>query len=327
MVYQYLSEIVMLTFMNTLFASISSIYAIALLTAILIDQFLGEPPAKIHPVVWIGKYLKMTGKYLKQCFLPFFAFTAGTLVWLVGILLTSSITWVIQSYLLQLSWWAAGIALGLVLKPLFAWRMLYSEVMAVEQALQISLEEGRNRLSGLVSRDTSSLSEQEVRESAIETLAENFNDSVIAPLFWFCLGGLPGAAIYRFANTADAMWGYRGEWEWAGKWAAWADDLLSWLPARLTALLLFPRPLYRLLDLSRVTPSPNGGWTMGAMALKLNVKLSKPGVYTLNETGQNASSQTMTTAVKITKQTMFHGILLALTALLTSGIIQVSVTQ
>ncbi len=82
-----------------------------------------------------------------------------------------------------------------------------------------------------------------MRESAIESLAENLNDSVVAPIFWFVLFGLPGAALYRFANTADAMWGYRGlrhgvNWEWAGKWAARADDVLSWLPARLTALLL-----------------------------------------------------------------------------------------
>jgi adenosylcobinamide-phosphate synthase len=83
----------------------------------------------------------------------------------------------------------------------------------------------------------------QVRESAIESLAENLNDSVVAPLFWFALLGLPGAALYRFANTADAMWGYPGMrggryWQWAGKWAARADDVLSWLPARITALLL-----------------------------------------------------------------------------------------
>jgi adenosylcobinamide-phosphate synthase len=80
----------------------------------------------------------------------------------------------------------------------------------------------------------------QVRESAIESLAENLNDSVVAPLFWFALLGLPGAALYRFANTADAMWGYPGMrggryWQWAGKWAARADDVLSWVPARITA--------------------------------------------------------------------------------------------
>ena len=92
----------------------------------------------------------------------------------------------------------------------------------------------------LVSRDTSSLTTSEARESAIGWSAENLNDSVVASIFWFVLFGLPGAAVYRFANTADAMWGYRGvrhgvNWECAGKWAARADDVLSWLPARLTA--------------------------------------------------------------------------------------------
>ena len=104
---------------------------------------------------------------------------------------------------------------------------------------------------------------------------------MFAPLFWYALFGLPGAAVYRFANTLDAMWGYRGAWEWAGKWSARADDVLSWLPARLTAALLMPTP--RLFAQARLTPSPNGGWPMGAMALRLGVRLRKPGVYALND--------------------------------------------
>ena len=108
----------------------------------------------------------------------------------------------------------------------------------------------------------------------------------MAPLFWFVVAGLPGAVVYRFANTADAMWGYRGRWEWAGKWAAHADDVLSWLPARMTALLLAPGWVlgaYRRLRAEATrTPSPNGGWPMAAMALQLGVRLRKPGVYALN---------------------------------------------
>ena len=130
-----------------------------------------------------------------------------------------------------------------------------------------------------------------MRESAIETLAENLSDSVVAPLLWFALLGLPGAALYRFANTADAMWGYPGahggrHWQWAGKWAARADDVLNWLPARLTAGLLMlgaRRTLWQTLPVqAALTPSPNGGWPMGAMALRLGVSLGKPGVYRLN---------------------------------------------
>ncbi|HAJ12711.1 MAG TPA: cobalamin biosynthesis protein CobD, partial [Comamonadaceae bacterium] len=185
----------------------------------------------------------------------------------------------------------AVLGLGLVLKPMLAWRMLREEVVAVERALEASMDDGRERLSRLVSRDVTTLAPSQVREAAIETLAENLNDSVVAPLFWFALLGLPGAALYRFANTADAMWGYPGMregryWQWAGKWAARADDVLSWVPARLTAGLLAvaggladPR---RLLREAAKTPSPNGGWPMSAMALVLGTRLGKPGVYILN---------------------------------------------
>jgi adenosylcobinamide-phosphate synthase len=105
------------------------------------------------------------------------------------------------------------------------------------------------------------------------------------------VAGLPGAAIYRFANTADAMWGYRGfrsgaDWTWAGKWAARADDVLSWIPARLTALLLGVvaggLSLAVLVREARRTPSPNSGWPMAAMALALGTRLGKPGTYVLN---------------------------------------------
>jgi adenosylcobinamide-phosphate synthase len=153
----------------------------------------------------------------------------------------------------------------------------------------------------------SALGEPEVRESAVESLAENLNDSLVAPLFWFALAGLPGAALYRFANTADAMWGYRGErggrvWEWAGKFAARADDVMSWLPARITALLLALAGWQWLRGLpaqARRTPSPNSGWPMAAMALLLGVRLGKPGVYVLNETGRVATSQDTLRALRL----------------------------
>ena len=196
-----------------------------------------------------------------------------------------------QALALQLPDMLAALVLGLLLKPMLAWRMLRDEVLKVEAALAQSLDAGRAQLAQLVSREVSQLSETQVRESAIESLAENLNDSVVAPLFWFALLGLPGAAAYRFANTADAMWGYRGlhggrYWGWAGKWAARADDVLSWVPARITALLLAvvagginPAKLWR--EAAR-TPSPNSGWPMAAMALALGIGLHKPGVYALN---------------------------------------------
>lgn len=260
--------------------------ALAILIALLIDRFYGEPPLHLHPVVAMGAWLRCCTAWVKAPTAAAGQWRRGALAWLTGALLFSALAWLATWLLAMLPWWLHTLLLGILLKPLLAWRMLHDEVAAVEQALTQSVEAGRERLSRLVSRDTSQLSTSEVRESAIETLAENLNDSVIAPLFWFCLAGLPGAALYRFANTADAMWGYRGEWEWAGKWAAQADDVLSWLPARLTALLLLPPKLRQLRRTAAITPSPNGGWPMGAMALCLDTRLGKPGVYTLHADGR-----------------------------------------
>ncbi|CAN5828242.1 adenosylcobinamide-phosphate synthase CbiB [soil metagenome] len=259
--------------------------------ALAIDQWLGEPPVRWHPVVWMGNYLGWIGGRIPTP--PPQAVAAGALAWSVGAGVVCVVAITLQNVLLALPAWATIVSMALLLKPLLAWRMLRREVLAVEAALDVSIDAGRAQLARLVSRDVAALTEDEVRESAIESLAENLNDSVVAPVFWFVLLGLPGAAVYRFANTADAMWGYRGErggrdWTWAGKWAARADDVLSWLPARITALLLIlPGRLslaaWRALRAEAArTPSPNSGWPMAAMALTLGVRLGKPGVYLLN---------------------------------------------
>jgi adenosylcobinamide-phosphate synthase len=282
--------------------------ALVLLLALWIDRRFGEPPLALHPVVWIGHYLKACGRVTVRC-PPALAFGLGALAWALGGAVVAALAWCLQALTFwQLARFIArpelpsgllAIALlalmALAAKSMLSWRMLKGEAGAVEAALQQSLAAGRARLSWLVSRDTAQLTQSEVRESAIESLAENLNDSVVAPIFWFVLLGLPGAALYRFANTADAMWGYRGtyrgqHWEWAGKWAAWADDVLSWLPARLTALLLAlvagGVPFSTLCVEARQTPSPNSGWPMAAMALALGISLGKPGVYTLNASGR-----------------------------------------
>jgi len=274
---------------------------LAVLVALGLDRAFGEPPARCHPVVGMGQYLSFMGPRIAPLRdapvqRPAMSFALGAMAWCLGavlcVALAAALAWGVAGW----PWWAQALALGALLKPMLSWRMLRDEVRAVERALGESLPAGRERLARLVSRDVSALSEAEVRESAIETLAENLNDSVVAPLFWFAVAGLPGAALYRFANTADAMWGYRGErngrdWTWTGKWAARTDDVLSWVPARITAALLAVPGAWRRLGQLRhqagVTPSPNGGWPMAAMALALDVRLAKPGVYTLHPAGRS----------------------------------------
>jgi adenosylcobinamide-phosphate synthase len=301
--------------------------ALILLLALWIDQHFGEPCPRLHPVVWMGRYLQACGNVAVRC-QSAAAFVLGAFAWGLGALMTGALAWVLQGLLFaQLARVISTPSFGLVvvavllaaltawlLKCMLSWRMLRSEVDAVEAALQQSLQAGRERLSWLVSRDTANLSESQVRESAIESLAENLNDSVVAPIFWFVLLGLPGAAVYRFANTADAMWGYRGvykgqNWEWAGKWAARADDVLSWLPARLTAVLIWlVAGGFQFAALRREasqTPSPNSGWPMAAMALALGVCLRKPDVYALNAAGRAPEAADTPLAKAIASKVIF----------------------
>ena len=314
--------------------------AAALGVALMIDRLWGELPNRWHPVVWMGRYLSGVAKYIAPSadaqpsrpsaagwfHLPHQnAFWRGAAAWLVGAVAMVLLGIVLQSAVPALPGLVGALVLGCLLKPLLAWRMLYQEVQAVEAALAESLAHGRARLRWLVSRDVDQLTETQVRESIIESLAENLNDSVVAPIFWFAVLGLPGAALYRFANTADAMWGYRGvrdgyQWEWAGKWAARADDCLSWIPARITAagLVLVSGGLSwaSLWREANRTPSPNSGWPMAAMALLLKVRLRKPGVYGLNDTGRAPKASDTSLAIRFAKKVVIVDVLVAQLAIL-----------
>lgn len=311
--------------------------ALAVLVALLLDRLWGEPPVWLHPVVLMGKLLGTLGKWIApraERTRDYGSFVLGMTAWCALAALFFVVYALCQWLLPPQAWWGQGLVLGVLLKPLLAWRMLQDEVLAVEAALQQSLPAGRERLSWLVSRDTTQLDAGTVRESVIETLAENLSDSVIAPLFWFLLAGLPGAALYRLANTADAMWGYPGwrgqgaqrrHWQWAGKWAARADDVLNWLPARLTALLLagVARGVAwsALRRDAAITPSPNGGWPMGCMALALGVRLGKPGVYVLNPQGQVPQAAQVQQAVGLAARVVGACAVAALVVLLGLGVI------
>ncbi|MDO8284800.1 MAG: adenosylcobinamide-phosphate synthase CbiB [Rhodoferax sp.] len=322
----------------------------AVLVALAVDRWLGEPPVRWHPVVWMGHYLGWGGRWVQartrhsaSVAPDYKAFWLGALVWIGGAAIVLIVSCTLQQVLLAAAVplelgqgaWAqigagvlAALLLGLLLKPLLSWALLCSEVLAVERALRPahggSLASGRERLRWLVSRDVAALTETQVRESVIETLAENFSDSVVAPLFWFVLLGLPGAALFRFANTADAMWGYRGvyqgqNWEWAGKWAARADDVLCWLPARITGLLLLALAPQRWRQLRREaarTPSPNSGWPMAAMALALGLALHKPGVYALNASGCQPQPTDTAAAIRRAQNSLLALVLIAYPAII-----------
>lgn len=172
------------------------ILALALIIAFAIDYLWGEPHFRIHPVVWMGNYLKKLGALIapqfpeisKQSKIKHFIY--GCIAWGFGAVMVGLTALILKYFILQLAWYWEALILGVLLKPLFAARMLFQEVQAVEKALTESLQAGQERLSWLCSRDVTQLDASQVRETAIETLAENLNDSVIALffgfLFWVC---------------------------------------------------------------------------------------------------------------------------------------------
>jgi adenosylcobinamide-phosphate synthase len=249
-----------------------------------IDRFGGEYPNALHPVVWIGTVVKLAERGAPS------SGAGRQLVWgvLVAVLIPCTAA--------ALGWGAVhlpyvGFFVGVyLLKSTFAIRALGDAGQRVGDALsRDDIDSAREGLRSLCSRDPSTLGPSELAAGAIESLAENTSDSVVAPLLFFAVAGVPGALFYRAVNTLDAMIGYHGKYEWLGKPAARLDDLLNLVPARLTALLLVlvasgadRRQGIRVGWRDHgLTESPNAGWPMATMAGLLAIRLEKVGHYVL----------------------------------------------
>lgn len=294
----------------------------AMLLALALDLAWGEPPARLHPVVGMGRYLAWMRRQRPQG--PAKAFVMGATLFALGAVLVTACAYVVAQLLAGLPWLLELVLLALMLKTMLSVRALVEAGGAVKAALEAGdLPEAR-RLVGyhLVSRDTAALSEVEVAGAAVESLAENLCDSIVAPLCYFALFGLPGAVLYRYLNTADAMLGYRTpELEHFGKAAARADDLANAIPARLSALLLLAalwllradaRTAYRVMRRDgRLTPSPNAGLSMAAVAGGLGTRLDKRGVYVLNASGRPARAADIAAAQRLVLVATGLGLLVA----------------
>jgi len=273
----------------------------AVLVALGLDV-LGEASATWHPVVWYGKLIRRLEQAAPQGRLPQLLYgmvmlmLAAPAAFLPATIVHVLAKWV-RAEAIQRGSADSGIILyalieGVGLTPFFALRMLAE----AGHSVRLSLEQGdlpaaRHALQSLVSRERSELTSELAGAAAIVSLAENLSDSIVAPLFYYTLFGLPGAAMYRLFNTFDSMVGYHGQYEYLGKAAARLDDALNLLPARLTALLIIAlAPLFggnRLTawqiwqrDAQR-TASPNAGHPMAAAAGALSLQLEKIGHYRL----------------------------------------------
>ncbi len=280
-----------------------------LFLAVTIDLTLGEPPRSIHPVVWIGKvasFLERGGA--GQSRLTQFVYGMGMVLLLIG--LFTAATYFILFYLEGLSLVVYVIIGAVLLKSTFSLKELRKVALRIKELLlRKKLDEAHRELRSLVSRDTRGLPEPLVVSATVESVAENTCDSFVAPLFYFLLFGVPGAIAYRVVNTMDAMIGYRGKYEYLGKFASKLDDVLNFIPARLTALLLVlasflsgrgARASWQVaLSEHSKTESPNAGWTMAVVAGALNVQLEKVGHYKLGKVGAPLTPETIDVSLQL----------------------------
>lgn len=267
--------------------------AIVLVLAFAIDVVAGDPPNRFHPVAWMGNAIARARRSApKQGNGKRFVY--GGLFLAIGISSVGAIGWAIDRGCGKLPVAIAVVAQALVLKSTFSVRSLSRAGRAVAEPLRRGdLIAARYQVAyHLVSRDVSQLDAADLSAATIESIAENTSDSVVAPLFFFAIAGLPGAMVYRFVNTCDAMLGYRTpELEWLGKTSARVDDLLNLIPARMTAIVMvvfggcYERNLgaaFRIWWRDRkLTASPNAGNPMSAAAGVLGVSLEKKGHYLL----------------------------------------------
>jgi len=262
----------------------------------------GDPPNRWHPVAWFGGVIAAARRRFAHG-TPVALLIKGTLVTIGVAGLAAGAGVVVARAAERLG--VAGIPLeALALSCCLSVRGLWRAATGIAAALQRGdLASARSMLGfHLVSRPTADLTEGEVAAATIESVAENLTDSVVAPALMFLVFGLPGAALYRAVNTADAMIGYReGALEYFGKVAARADDVLNLVPARMAALAIVgaaavvraaPGRAWSIMwrDRGR-TASPNAGWTMAAMAGALEVRLEKRGAYVLGDGELPAASE------------------------------------
>lgn len=284
----------------------------ALLLALALDSLLPELPNDIHPVVWMGRWMRLGERLALQR-------PALRLAWGAGWLALGGLIVAQLAGRLPRHW----VARGALASTLLAYAALDRAAGQVQTALaQGDLPEARRLLGWhLVSRPTAELRADEVAGAAIESLAENFSDSVVAPSLAYMAGGLPGLALYRLSNTADAMWGYHTpRFEHLGKAAARWDDLLNLLPARLAAGLIAlaagehgGRAWRMALRDHGNTESPNAGWPMAAMAGALDTTVTKRGHYALGDGAAQPDAALLGRARRIVR--VAFSILLALLGL------------
>jgi len=302
--------------------------ATVIVLAALLDAVIGEPSTPRHPVAWLGRLIAALERR-RPAGAPVREAAWGAMM-VSGVVGTAAVAGLCaERGLRRLPPVLRGPALAVALQPAFALRGLVEAAESVRDALGLDIDQARERLLALVSRDRR-LDEPHVVSAAVESLAENLTDSVTAPLLAYAVGGLPAAYAYRAVNTLDAMIGYRGDYEHVGKLAARLDDVANFIPARLTGLLI--RAVGTVTPVRAADPptmngtvsgtatkadgpsatdslgtepavaagtGPNKMRTIAPMATLLGVQLEKPGTYRVGRPTRRLEAGIITEAVRV----------------------------
>ena len=305
---------------------ISIVEVIAL--AFIGDIVFGDPPNRFHPVAWMGNAISLVRRSVSASG-ESIRFLSGLALVCSGIVFVGFIGWLIQRACLVCPVYVSVLVQAVVLKCTFTVSSLSKAATSVCTALRkADIQTARQQVAyHLVSRDVSKLDASKLAAATVESVAENTSDSVIAPLFFFAIAGLPGALVYRFVNTCDAMIGYRtSDLEWFGKAAARTDDLLNLLPSRITAVLMLVVGAVRTgrfhssvgiwLRDHRLTASPNAGHPMSAAAGVLGVVLEKEEHYILGAGQSSPNAETIEQSIRMLWDTSVVGGLLLVAGVL-----------
>lgn len=283
---------------------------IIILAAVLIDILFGELPSRIHPVVLVGKLINYLIRSLNNHNTKFTGFIITILTLIIPLIIIYTLL-----DLSKFNYYIYLLVAAVILSTTFAIRSLITSVKKIEEDLNEDIEKAKHSISYLVSRETSDLEESDIISAAIETLTENITDSITAPLIYTFIFGILGAVFYRVVNTLDAMMGYKTpKYINTGWFPAKLDDLLNYVPARITGFLMVMaawilrmnwKNSYKIMVKdARKTPSPNSGYTMAAAAGALEIQLEKKGVYQLGEQIHPLRIETISKTILLTKVTV-----------------------
>ena len=294
-----------------------------LLLGWLLDLLLGDPRWLPHPIVGFGKMIACGERLLNR---GFHRIWKGAMLALVLVGSVFAVTWALL-YVIGLGVpfpMGGGVVSTVLIFFCLAGTTLVREVRQTFRAVDRSLDEGRKQVARIVGRDTAQLSAQEIRTAALETLAENLSDGVVAPLFWLCIGGVHGMLAYKMVNTLDSMIGYKTErYKDFGCFAARMDDVANYVPARLTALLMVLasgrlRLLKFVVKYGSRHASPNSGYPEAALAGILHCRFGGPHTYFgqlvdkpyIGENERLLTTADMQTAVRICRAAECFAVLL-----------------